>query len=84
MSRLQAAFDRADSEVEYRADCERIQSIVGGMGANISLRMAERIWRWHSDRMAAGWLSLGDDADIMAVVQRFLGDCSPTDDLIRE
>lgn len=65
--RLNQAFNNSDN-VEYPADCVRIQSIAKNVfNVDITLKEAEKIWSLNSESMAAGWLCLPDDD--MEIVQ---------------
>jgi hypothetical protein len=49
---------------EYQSDIDRIVKIFADRGYEISHSDAVRAWEQFSDGMAAGWMSLGSDAEV--------------------
>jgi hypothetical protein len=58
------------AKIEYVEDCKHIASIALKNGYELSLRQAQDIWRDYSHSMAAGWLILGEDDEVILRIVR--------------
>ena len=54
----------AHDHFEYQSDINRIVKIFADRGYEISHSDAVKAWEQHSDRMAAGWMMLGEDDEV--------------------
>lgn len=67
--RVRAGLDRAmTSECRYGNDIERILDVAAGIGVQITPAEAEFIWSRWSAGVAAGWLMISDDQEIVAAI----------------
>ncbi len=70
----QYTFDAAynNGSVMYPSDCERIRTVAGNMGINITPMQAQEVWERHSGVRSAQWLHLQDDEEIKEAIHGFI------------
>lgn len=66
------------TELRYYSDCHRIVQIFKDRGMICTPSQAQAIWNGFSESMAAGWMSLDNDDDV--VFSNCLGHYAEIDD----
>lgn len=54
---------------DYLQDCERIVAVMAKHGYEITVEQAYEAWTAYSDSMAAGWMCLGEDEEVLQDVR---------------
>lgn len=67
------AFERS-AVVQYPNDCARICAIAATVGLTITVSQAEAVWVHFSDSSHSGWLTIGEEAEVLRAIEMFIAD----------